>query len=128
MAKSDYLNGLSEEELSKVHITITGKASKTWSTSVNERLATERAEAMKKKLLEIYPGLKEENISLSIDLQAQDSEDDIANWQGADLNITWESKTYIAGYDEVKSKYNELKKDSSQPIIPENTGNMVAQK
>jgi hypothetical protein len=29
MAKSDYLNGLSEEELSKVQITITGKASKT---------------------------------------------------------------------------------------------------
>ena len=43
---------------------------------------------MKKKLLEIYPGLKEENISLGIDLQAQDSEDDITNWQGADLNIT----------------------------------------
>lgn len=51
MAKSDYLNGLSEEELSKVKITITGKASKTWSISVNERLATERAEAMKRNYL-----------------------------------------------------------------------------
>ena len=127
MAKSDYLNGLSEEELSKVKITITGKASKTWSISVNERLATQRAEAMKKKLLEIYPGLKEDHILVNTAVQAQDSEDSIANWQGADLNITWESKTYIAGYDEVKSKYNELKKDSPQPIIPENPDKAVAQ-
>lgn len=128
MAKSDYLNGLSEEELSKVKITITGKASKTWSKSVNERLATERAEAMKKKLLEIYPGLKEDHILVNTAVQAQDSKDNIANWQGADLSITWESKTYIAGYDEVKSKYNELEKNHREPIIPENTDNMVAQK
>lgn len=127
MAKSDYLNGLSAEELSKVKITITGKASKTWSISLNKRLATQRAEAMKKQLLKIYPGLKEENISLNTDLQAQDSEDNIANWQGADLNITWESKTYIAGYDEVKSKYNELKKESSPPIIPKDIDTAVAQ-
>lgn len=126
MAKSNYLNGLSEEELSKVKITITGKASKTWSKSVNERLATERAEAMKKKLLEIYPGLKEDHILLKTAVQARDSEDNITNWQGADINITWESKTYIAGYDEVKSKYNELKKESSQPIIPENPDKAVA--
>ena len=128
MAKSDYLNGLSEEELSKVKITITGKASKTWARSVNERLATERAEAMKKKLLEIYPGLKEDHILVNTAVQAQDSKDNIANWQGADLSITWESKTYIAGYDEVKSKYNELEKNHPEPIIPENTDNMVAQK
>ena len=127
MAKSDYLNGLSEEELSKVQITITGKASKTWSIGLNKRLATQRAEAMKKQLLKIYPGLKGENISLKTALQARDSEDNIANWQGADINITWESKTYIAGYDEVKSKYNELKKDSSQPIIPEDSDTAVAQ-
>ena len=43
---------------------------------------------MKKQLLKIYPGLKEENISLDTALQAQDSEDNIENWQGADLNIT----------------------------------------
>ena len=128
MAKSDYLNGLSEEELSKVKITITGKASKTWARSVNERLATERAEAMKKKLLEIYPGLKEDHILVNTAVQAQDSKDNIANWQGADLSITWESKTYIAGYDEVKSKYNELEKNHPEPIIPENTDNLVAQK
>lgn len=127
MAKSDYLNGLSEEELSKVKITITGKASKTWSISVNERLATQRAKAMKEQLLKIYPGLKEDHILLKTAVQAQDSEDDIANWQGADLNITWESKTYIAGYDEVKSKYNELKKESSPPIIPKDIDTAVAQ-
>ena len=43
---------------------------------------------MKKKLLEIYPGLKEDHILLKTAVQAQDSEDSIANWQGADINIT----------------------------------------
>jgi hypothetical protein len=43
---------------------------------------------MKKQLLKIYPGLKGENISLKTALQARDSEDNIANWQGADINIT----------------------------------------
>lgn len=43
---------------------------------------------MKEQLLKIYPGLKEDHILLKTAVQAQDSEDDIANWQGADLNIT----------------------------------------
>jgi hypothetical protein len=43
---------------------------------------------MKKKLLEIYPGLKEDHILVNTAVQAQDSKDNIANWQGADLSIT----------------------------------------
>ena len=43
---------------------------------------------MKEQLLRIYPGLKEDHILLKTAVQAHDSKDDIANWQGADLNIT----------------------------------------
>ena len=106
MAEIDELNGLTEEELRETKIIITWKASKTWSREINERIAEERANNMKKKLLEKYPWLKAENLEIRISLQSQDSTDDLSERQWVDLKTTSENKTYVDWYDKVVNQYS----------------------
>lgn len=104
MLDSSQLNSFTDEELKTVKITLTGKASKTWSEELNTRIATTRANNMKKILLEKYPTLNPNNIEIKIALQPQDSEDDLSDWQGCDMDIKSENHTYVAGYDKISQK------------------------
>ena len=93
------LNSFTDEELKTVKITITGKASKTWSHEVNIRIAKARAESMKKQIMEKYPTLNANNITIETAVQPQDSTDELGKRQSVDLNIKSKNNTYIAGYD-----------------------------
>lgn len=99
------LNSFTDEELKTVKITITGKASKTWSHEVNIRIAKARAESMKKQIMEKYPTLNVNNITIETVIQPQDSTDELGKRQGADLNIKSKNNTYIAGYDPQTQAY-----------------------
>ena len=99
------LNSFTDEELKTVKITITGKASKTWSHEVNIRIAKARAESMKKQIMEKYPTLNVNNITIETAIQPQDSTDELGKRQGADLNIKSKNNTYIAGYDPQTQAY-----------------------
>ena len=93
------LNSFTDEELKTIKITITGKASKTWSHEVNIRIAKARAESMKKQIMEKYPTLNANNITIETAVQPQDSTDELGKRQGVDLNIKSKNNTYIAGYN-----------------------------
>lgn len=99
------LNSFTDEELKTVKITITGKASKTWSHEVNIRIAKARAESMKKQIMEKYPTLNVNNITIETVIQPQDSTDELGKRQGADLSIKSKNNTYIAGYDPQTQAY-----------------------
>lgn len=110
MLDDSKLNTFTDEELKTVKIILTGKASKTWSEEVNTRIATERANNMKKMLLEKYPTLDQNNIEIQIALQPQDSEDKLSDWQGYDINILSDNQTYVADYENISRKTPEENK------------------
>ncbi len=99
------LNSFTDEELKTVKIIITGKASKTWSQEVNIRIAKARAESMKKQIMEKYPTLNANNITIETAIQPQDSMDELGKRQGADLKIKSKNNAYIAGYDPQTQAY-----------------------
>lgn len=104
-AEIESLNNLTAEELKNVKLTITGKASKTGSESINTRLATERANIMKTKLLEKYPALNPNNIKITTKLQPQDNNEDLGRWQGAEVKISSLNPTYLEDYTNIQQEY-----------------------
>ena len=97
---------LSEVDTSKYKIIITGMASKTWSESVNRRIAQQRAENAKKILIEKYWIEDKWQIITQIDLQSDHPDklgEDVSKWQWA----------------RIKLEPQATNKPSSSPIIDE---------
>ena len=53
---------------------------------------------MKKQIMEKYPTLNANNITIETAVQPQDSTDELGKRQSVDLNIKSKNNTYIAGY------------------------------
>lgn len=91
------LDGLTIEEQKTIEVNVVGKASKTWSESINQKLAEQRAKNAKTLLLEKYHSLNPDNIHTTTQLQSQDSTDDISLWQWVSIDTKIADKTYVGG-------------------------------
>jgi len=114
-------------------ITVTGLASKTWSADINDRLSRERAEKAKAILVEKY-GIPEEAFVLKNTIQPADEDGELSDWQGARVtidNLSIQNPTYVAGYDDVREKYNpstdavDLRLENIDPIFLAESESMV---
>ena len=75
-------------------------ASKTWSDSVNRRIAQQRAENVKRIIMEKYWIKDEWQISIEIDLQANHPDklgEDVSKWQWARIKLQPLSKEWENG-------------------------------
>jgi outer membrane protein OmpA-like peptidoglycan-associated protein len=72
---------MNDIELKTTKIKLTGRASNTGSVELNTKIAKERADNAKKVLLEQFPSLDQNNLSIAIDLQPKDNTDDVSTRQ-----------------------------------------------
>lgn len=99
------LDAMSAEQLKTATITITGLASKTGLLVFNQKLATQRAQNAKAKLMAKYPSLNPNNIKLLYHVQPAESTDDVYDRQGVKIDVTAKDMTYVKRYDNIKSQY-----------------------
>jgi hypothetical protein len=93
-------------DLSKVDpnlytITVIGKASKTWSRALNEKLALQRANNARQKIILQYwldPFVTKFDVKVDLQLDHQDKmNEDVMKWQGVDVKVTpkpWKEREY----------------------------------
>ena len=92
------LEWLSNIELSSTKLVITWLASKTWTNEINKNIANERANNAKKLLLEKYPWLNVDNITVNYMIQPENNNEDSSTRQWVKMNIQTENFAYIKGY------------------------------